>query len=230
MKQILYILLALSTLSACQQHELAEHEECILELDIVRAHMPVVATRAIDTDLAIIILDDKGEEYLRYPAGEVPNKIVLRPGLFAIRAYTDNQTTWHTANNGKGEGCYYASQLVQMEDDHTTRLTLSVPMTNYAVGVEFPDLFDELFTSYQLTLKSGSREVIIRDGENAYFSVADGGFTYALSVTNADGSSYEHSPTQVTDVENGKCYLLKYNYGFDTEPNAISIEIASDFK
>lgn len=230
MKRILYILLGVFTFTACQQNESPNHEDCVLELTIARDGVPVIATRAIDSDLAITILDDKGQEYLSYSAGEVPDKIVLNPGLFAIRAYTDNQATWHTANNGKGEGCYYASQLVQMEADHTTRLTLSVPMTNYAVGVEFPDLFDDLFTSYQLTIKSGSREVIIRNGEKAYFSVADGGFTYTLSVTNIDGSSYERPPTQVTNVENGKCYLLKYNYGFDTEPNAISVEIANDFK
>ena len=213
MKRILYILLGVFSLTACQQHELPEHEGCVLELDIVCAHVPVVATRAIDADLAVTILDDKGEECLHYSAGEAPNKIVLRPGLFAVRVYTDNQTTWHTANNGKGEGCYYASQLVQMEPDHATRLTMAVPMTNYAVGLELPELFDELFASYQFTLKNGSREVAIREGEEAYFSVADGGFTYALSTINADGVSNAHAPTEITSVQSGKKYLISYDYG-----------------
>ena len=213
MKRILYILLGIFTLSACQQHELPEHEECVLELTIVCADVPVVATRAIDADLAVTILDDKGQEYLRYSAGEVPNKIVLEPGLFAVRAYTDNQTTWHTANNGKGEGCYYASQLVQMEADRATRLTMAVPMTNYAVGLELPELFDELFTSYQFTLKNGAREVVLHDGEEAYFSVADGGFTYALSAVNADGVSNAHDPIEIASVQSGKKYLISYDYG-----------------
>ena len=213
MKRILYILLGIFTLSACQQHDLSGNEECVLELTLVRADVPVIATRAIDADLAVTILDGKGQEYLSYSAGEVPDKIVLEPGLFAVRAYTDNQTTWHTANNGKGEGCYYASQLVQMEADRTTRLTMSVPMTNYAVGLELPELFDELFTSYQFTLKNGDREVVIRDGEEAYFSVADGGFTYALSATNADGVSNAHDPVEIASVQSGKKYLVSYDYG-----------------
>lgn len=213
MKRILYILLGVFSLTACQQHELPEHEGCVLELDIVCAHVPTVTTRAIDADLTVIILDDKGKEYLRYSAGEVPDRIVLEPGLFAVRVYTDNQTTWHTANNGKGEGCYYASQLVQMEADRATRLTMSVPMTNYAVGVELPDLFDELFSSYQLTLRSGNREVVILEGEEAYFSVSDGGFTYALSTVNADDVSNTHEPVEVTAVQSGKKYLISYNYG-----------------
>ncbi len=220
MKRILYILLGVITLSACQQYVQHGQEECILELSVARADMPVVATRAIDEDLAITIFDDKGNEFLSYPAGEVPSKIIMKPGLFAVRAYTDNQNTWHTANDGKGEGCYYASQLVQMEADYQTRLTMSVPMTNYAVGVELPDLFDELFTSYQLALKSGSRETIIREGEKAYFSVADGGFTYTLSATNTDGVTYSYSPKSLTDVQIGKCYLLTYSYGFDDVPIA----------
>lgn len=213
MKRILYILLGIFTLSACQQHDLSGNEECVLELTIVCADVSVVDTRAIDADLAVTILDDKGQEYLRYSAGEVPNKIVLEPGLFAVRAYTDNQTTWHTANNGKGEGCYYASQLVQMEADRATRLTMAVPMTNYAVGLELPELFDELFTSYQFTLKNGSREVVLRDGEEAYFSVPDGGFTYALSAVNADGVSNAHDPIEIASVQSGKKYLISYDYG-----------------
>ena len=213
MKRILYILLGIFTLSACQQHDLSGNEECVLELTIVCADVPVVDTRAIDADLAVTILDDKGQEYLRYSAGEVPDKIVLEPGLFAVRAYTDNQTTWHTANNGKGEGCYYASQLVQMEADRATRLTMAVPMTNYAVGLELPELFDELFTSYQFTLKNGAREVVLRDGEEAYFSVADGGFTYELSAVNADGVSNAHDPIEIASVQSGKKYLISYDYG-----------------
>ena len=213
MKRILYILLGIFTLSACQQHDLSGNEECVLELTIVCADVSVVDTRAIDADLAVTILDDKGQEYLRYSAGEVPNKIVLEPGLFAVRAYTDNQTTWHTANNGKGEGCYYASQLVQMEADRATRLTMAVPMTNYAVGLELPELFDELFTSYQFTLKNGAREVVLRDGEEAYFSVPDGGFTYALSTVNADGVSNAHDPIEIASVQSGKKYLISYDYG-----------------
>ena len=220
MKRTLYILLGFFSLTACQQQTLLDQAECVLELSVSRVDAPMVATRSVDSDLAITILDDKGKEYLHYPAGEAPGKIVLKPGLFTVRAYTDNQNTWHTANGGKGAGCYYATQLVQMEADRATRLTMDIPMTNYAVGVELPELFDEMFASYQLTLKSGNREVGIQEGERAYFSLADGGFTHALSVTNTDGVTHSYAPRTFTDVQSGKCFLLSYSYGFEDVPIA----------
>lgn len=213
MKRLLYILLGVFALTACQQHAEQGVGECVLELDVVRANVPVVATRAIDADLAVTVLDAGGAEYVSYSAGEVPQKIVLEPGTFTVCAYTDNQESWHTANDGRGEGCYYASQQIEMEYDHFIRLTMSVPMTNYAVGLELPELFGELFTSYQFTLKNGTREVILRDGEEAYFSVADGGFTYALSTVNADGANNAHDFIEVDSVQSGKKYLISYDYG-----------------
>ena len=89
-----------------------------------------------------------------YPSGNIPNKIVLEPGIFTVCAYSENQSTWHTANEGKGEACYFASQQVEMRFEHHTRIVMSVPMINYAVGVELPELFENLFSSYRFTLKS----------------------------------------------------------------------------
>ena len=230
MKRILYILLSLVALAACQQLETPErqHGECVLELDIARAGRPSVVSRAIDEDLAITILDAKGDKYLYYPAGSVPKKIVLEPGVFTVCAHTDNQDTWHTANGGKGEACYFVSQQVEMEYDHRTRIALEVPMVNYAVEVGLPEFFDNLFSSYRLTLKSGEREVVIREGEKAYFATSDGGFTYALSVTNTDGVSHAHSPIWFFDVQSGKNYLLRYHYDSDATSGSVEIEISND--
>lgn len=216
MRRILYIFLGVFTLTACQQAILPERTkgECVLELDIACADVPVVVSRAVDTDFALRILDGSGREYLYYPAGEVPRRIVLEPGLFALYAYTDNQETWHTANDGKGEGCYYGGLLVSIEEDHTTRVTMSVPMTNYAVGMKLPEGFDDMFESYQCVLKSGNREVTISEEELAYFSVSDGGFTYALNTVNAEGVNNAHDPVGVYSVECGKKYLISYDYGF----------------
>lgn len=227
MKRILYAILVLIVYSSCQQHVLPEQSEdkCVLELNITRADVPTVSSRAIDAGLAVRILDANGKEYLNYPAGDVPSRIILEPGLFAVCAYTDNQETWHSANHGKGEACYYSSLLVKIEYDHTTRVSMSVPMTNYAVGVALPEKFEELFPSHQLTLKSGSREVVIQEGEKAYFSKSDGGFTHALSVTNIDGMTNSYLPRSFTDVQSGKCYLLSYSYGFDETPQNIRAEV-----
>ena len=230
MKRILYILLALVALTACQQFDLTERPsgECILELDIARAGKPSVASRAVDEDLSVTILNAHGEEYLYIPAGAIPKKIVLEPGVFTVCAHTENQATWHTANGGKGEPCYFASQRVEMEYDYHTRVSMSVPMTNYAVEVDFPEFFDDLFRTYQFTLKSGNREVVIREGERAYFNVADGGFTYSLSVINTDGISHAHSPIWFFDVQGGKHYLLRYYYDSEGTSGSVDIEITDD--
>ena len=229
MKRALYTILSILALVACQQSEhLQQGGECILELEVTRAGKPSVTSRAVDADLAVTILDANGEEYLYYPAGAIPKKIVLEPGEFTVCAHTDNQTTWHTANGGKGEPCYFASQQVEMEYDYRTRITMSVPMTNYAVGVGLPEFFDDLFNSHQFILKSGSREVAIQEGEKAYFDLSDGGFYYALSATNTDGVSHTHSPVWFFDIQGGKHYLLRYHYASEANSGDVDIEITDD--
>lgn len=225
MKRTLYTILALMTLASCQQYIQLGEQGCVLELDVARAETPVVVSRAIDEDFAITVLDANGQEYLHYPAGTVPDRVVLVPGTFTIVAYTENQDTWHTANEGKGEACYFASRQIVMEYDHFIRLSMSVPMTNYAVGLQLPEGFDELFSAHQLTLKSGSREVVIQKGENAYFNVSDGGFTHVLNATNTDGVTHSYSPKSFADVQSGKCYLLSYSYGFDDASQAARVEV-----
>lgn len=229
MKRTLYTILSILTLVACQQSEhLQQGGECILELEVARAGKPSVTSRAVDADLAVTILDANGKEYLYCPAGAIPQKIVLEPGVFTVCAHTENQKTWHTANDGKGEPCYFASQQVEMEYDSRTRITMSVPMTNYAVGVGLPEFFDALFISHQFTLKSGSREVAIQEGEKAYFDLSSGGFYYALSATNTDGVSHTHSPIWFFNVQGGKHYLLRYHYASEANSGSVDIEITDD--
>lgn len=229
MNRILYLLIIIA-LTACQQFDLPKQQGggCVLELDVERAHRPSVASRGADSDLALTIFDAAGELYLFYSPGTIPNKIILEPGKFTVCAHTDNLDTWHTACDGRGEACYFASQSVEMEYDQRTRLSLSVPMINYAVEVALPDLFDKLFDTYQFVLESGEREVIIREGEKAYFSVADGGFTYSLSVTNTDGVSHAHSPIWFFDIQGGKHYLLRYHYESGATSGSVDIEITDD--
>ena len=230
MKRILYFILIMGALVACQQQDNSELQggECILELEVARVYRPIVASRAIDEDLAVTILDSKGELYLYYPAGNIPRKIILEPGIFTICAHTDNQDSWYMANNGKGEPFYFASQQVEMEYDHHTRISMSVPMVNYAVEVDLPDLFDNLFSYHRLTLKSGNREVAVEEGEKAYLDSSNNGFYYALSATNTDGVSHSHSPVWFFDVQGGKHYLLRYHYDSEAMSGSVEIEITDD--
>ena len=217
-------MLGILILTSCQQqNEFLEQEECVLELDVACAHKPVVATRAIDTDLAVTILDATGKVYNRIAAGKVSNEIPMRAGTFTLCVHTDNLDTWPEANGGRGEACYYASAEVTMKPGERESLSMSVPMINYAVGLELPESFDELFTSHRLTLKSGVRDVVIREGEKAYFDVEDGGFTHALSVVNLDGVTHAYAPKVFVDVLAGKCFLLTYTYGYNEMPAKVDV-------
>lgn len=236
MKNLLYILFPILLAVSCQQEYILERTsgECVLELNLSRANRPDASTRAVDDDLAVSIFTS-GILYKYYPAGEVPSKIVLdilegEKKTFVIQAYTENQDTWQNANSGKGEGCYFAEQIIEMEYDEFKRLDMSVPMTNYAVSLELPPLFDVLFPYYTFSLASGNRNVSIRQKEKAYFDIKDGGFSYALQATNMDGATHSHSPIQFTDVESGKLFLLKYNYDSDATSGGIEIEITLDMK
>ena len=218
-------------LTACQQEPLQPSQgRGVLELDLQRVGRPTMTTRAVDNDLAVDILKD-GVLYegMHYAPGSVPRKIVLEAGTFTVRAYTDNQTTWKTSSD-KGEACYFAETTVVLEDDMVKRLTLAVPMINYAVSLQLPDLFDNLFRSYLFTLKSGGRTVTISEGEKAYFDPSDGGFSYALTATNTDGNTHSHSAINFTDVASGKLFTLRYNYDSDANSGGVDIVITDDME
>lgn len=234
MRKILYILISGLLAVSCQQEFIPERAsgECVLELNLSRTNRPDATTRAVDEDLAVSILTN-GSLYKYYPAGEVPDKIVLdilegEKKAFVVQAYTDNQDTWQSANNGKGEGCYFAEQTIELRYDEFKRLDMSVPMTNYAVSLELPPLFDVLFPHYTFNLTSGNRNISIQQKEKAYFDIKDGGFSYALQATNMDGATHSHSPIRFTDVQSGKLFLLKYNYDSDATSGGIEIEITLD--
>ena len=227
MKYPIYILLSIVLFTACQQDEVAPTGgKAVLELDLLHNGRPQMeVTRACDADLVVDILDANRAPYRHYDAGSVPQKIVLEPGTFYIQAYTDNQENWKSANDGKGEACYFQETSVEMEYDMVKRLQMRVPMTNYAVGLQLPDLWDMLFSAYTFRLKSGGRTVVIRQGERAYFDLADGGFSYALSATNTDGRTSSHSAISYLDVNAGKLYTLTYHYDSDANSGGIDIVI-----
>ena len=221
--------MCIALLTSCQQDDMTTATG-VLELELTRAGRPAVATRAVDDDLTVDILDDEGTLLNHYTPGTVPEKILLMKGSFRLRAYTDNQTTWQTANGGKGEGCYYAETSFSMDEDMVFRLKLDVPMTNYAVGLKLPQHFTSLFRTYTFTLTSGTRSVNIAEGEKAYFSLADGGFTYALRATNIDGNTHSHSAIEFPDVEAGKLFTIRYSYDSDATSGGVDIVITDDME
>lgn len=214
--------------AACQQDALQPTGQAILELELTRAGRPTATTRAVDEDLAVAIYDADGAPVDQYNAGEIPSKIVLEPGSFRIVAYTDNQSSWPTANSGRGAACHYGDTLITMEDDMVFRLRMEVPATNYAVGLQLPNRFNDLFRSYTFTLKSGTRTTTIREDQKAYFDIADGGFSYALSATNTDGKTSAHSAIDFPDVAIGKLFTVRYSFDSDATSGGVDIVITDD--
>lgn len=214
--------------AACQQDELQPTGQAILELELIRAGRPTATTRAVDEDLAVAIFYADGAPFKQYNPGEIPSKIVLAPGRFRIVAYTDNQSSWPSANSGRGAACHYGDTIITMENDMVFRLHMEVPATNYAVGLQLPNRFNDLFRSYTFTLKSGTRTTTISEDQKAYFDIADGGFSYALSATNTDGKTSAHSAIDFPDVAKGKLFTVRYSFDSDATSGGVDIVITDD--
>ncbi|MBQ5912520.1 MAG: DUF4493 domain-containing protein [Bacteroidaceae bacterium] len=228
-RTLLYIQLILLALTSCQSElPVPEQGNCYLELNLSRVGVAKRQTRAIDNDLALKILDNKGEIYVQYRAGNVPNKLVLSPGIFTVIAYTENQDDWTKANDGRGEASYYGSCQVEMAFDQTTYANLQVPMTNYAVSLALPEYFHDFFPSYTFSLNSGERHTKVKEGEKAYFDAEEGGFTYQLTATNTDQITHHTTPITYKKVESGKLYQMTYYYGTDDNSGGLDIEITDN--
>lgn len=225
------MLLQAVLLASCSQQELPARDGTTgtLCLSLSRQGVPQVATRAVDSDLALTLTRQDGSVYKTFPAGAVPSSIQVEAGVkYTLCAYTDNQDTWQTANSGKGEACYSGETTVTVGEDETVYCTYRVPMLNYAVTLTLPEFFDALFTSYTFSLASQGRETVyVMQGEKAYFAV-DAGFTYRLTATNNDNKTSSHSAIEYPDVEAGKLYNVKYVYGSDINQGGIDIEITDD--
>lgn len=228
-RTLLYIQLILLTLTSCQSElPVPEQGDCYLELNLSRVGVAKRQTRAIDNDLALKILDNKGDIYVQYRAGNVPNKLVLSPGIFTVIAYTENQDDWTKANDGRGEASYYGSCQIEMAFDQTTYANLQVPMTNYAVSLALPEYFHDFFPSYTFSLNSGERHTKVKEGEKAYFDAEEGGFTYQLTATNTDQITHHTTPITYKKVESGKLYQMTYYYGTDDNSGGLDIEITDN--
>lgn len=184
-----------------------------LSLNVTSYGRPCVATRAVDNDLTVDIIDEAGEEEtMHFAAGTIPEHVILTADkTYRIVAYTDNQDNWMEANEGRGEGCYRAETTVCLPINTVETVNLDVKMTNYAVALVLPDRFGEYFKSHALRLKSDGRVVSIEEGQKAYFAVK-AGFDYSLSATNTDDLTYSHINRSNKVVEAGKRYTLHYSF------------------
>ena len=231
---IIYIIgIMLLGFTSCSNEELAPSKKTgTLELVVSRHPLPSVSTRAVDSDLNVDVIDPTGEEATQhFAAGNVPAKIILTADKeYRIVAYTSNQNTWQTANNGLGEPCFLGETTASVEEDATVYVNYQVPMINYAVSITLPEMFADYFKSYTFTVSDGldgGRSVRIAEGQKGYFSAAKG-FFYELWATNTDERTSHHSPIEVEVVEGGKCYNIHYLWGTDINTGGIDIVITDD--
>lgn len=232
MKRIFFIILAAVFLASCSQEDTVSSGKGTLILRLSRENVPQVAssTRAVSPSLSLQILRPDGSVYQEYPAGSVPDKVTLEAGVvYTIKAFTSNQQTWQTANDGRGEACYYGETTASAGVDQVTVCSYQVPMTNYAVSFSLPEYFDMLFTSYSFALHTEERDVTLTQADvKAYFSVDDQGFTYQLQATNNDGKTSRHGTVDYSEVSAGKLYNVKYSYASDYNTGGIDIDITDN--
>lgn len=223
----------LLSFTSCSNEELAPARKTgTLELTVSHGLLPSVATRAVDADLNVDVIDPSGQEATQhFAAGYVPAKIILTADKeYRIIAYTGNQNTWQSANNGFGEPCFRGETTAIVEEDATVYVDYQVPMSNYAVTITLPERFSDYFKSYTFTVNDGldgSRSLQIKEGQKGYFS-AISGFKYELWATNTDERTSHHNPIEVEVVEGGKCYNIHYLYGTDINTGGIDIVITDD--
>ena len=187
----------------------------------------VAETRAVSNELAVTIVGAEGP-VATYAPGQVPDRIKLEPGSYELFAYTDNQETWEQDNEGRGSACHRGTTAFTITNDNVTYVNMQVPMTNYAVALSLPPLFEQLFVSHSLKLSCGGRTTSIRQGEKAYFDPAKGGFSYMLTATNNDQVTHSTATVMHREVESGKCYTLTYYYDTESNSGGIDIEIKDD--
>lgn len=231
MKHTALIISAAILMASCAQEEPVQQGRATLVLDLTRGDVPQVeVTRAVSQDLAIQILTPDGTVCQEYTPGTVPDKLTLEANVvYTVKAYTPNQETWASANDGLGEACYYGETTVEAVADETVYCRYRVPMTNYAVTVSLPEHFDEMFSAYVFTVHANGRDAVLRRSDaRAYFSVDTEGFTYRLQATNTDGAEFSSPTGTCTDVQNGRMYRVNYSYDFGRPSSSASINISDE--
>ena len=114
-------------------------------------------------------------------------------------------------------------------EDYITYCNYQVPISNYAVKLTLPEMFNDLFKNYTFTLKSNGRSTTIKEGEKAYFDTA-AGFSYKMEAINNDGEYKYHPFYDIDDVEAGKLFNIRYIYGSENSSGGIDIEITDDME
>lgn len=237
MKRVLHFFLLLPLLMACSNEDditMAEGEGRLVINNVVRqeiAKSSVHTRSAVDADLALEILDAEGNVYrgMQYVAGAaLPQTFSLIVGDYTLRAYTENQTTWTTDNDGRGSAIYEGEEHFGIEADWVTYVNLAVPMINYGVTYTVPEHFDEWFPTCEFTVGCGDRSCQLTTGQTAYFDPADAYFAFSLHLINSEGEEYDVELQTYDNPKAGIIYNVNLGFASDDDPTKLKIGISYD--
>lgn len=206
------ICLGLVGLFACQQEDLPSVGETgflsLENMTVEVANTESISTRAVDNDLYVEISsqDVTPEVTLKYnPGDNIPSKIELGAGRYALKIYNDTTLLDKTP-------VFYKDTIFDIEAGKVNYLSVEVPMINIGVRLALPEGFSNWFTTYSFTISDGNRSVSIANGETAYFTI-DQDISYTLSVTNNDDEQKTDSKAITKDqIAAGTIYVITYDY------------------
>ena len=218
MKHLIYPIITLFLLAACQQEELPSGNGVgYLSLeDITVQAANVVTTRAVDEDLCVKIND------VTYGPGKTPSKIDLTAGDYTLEVYNEAYTQYSFwTDDEKGEAVYYLSQQVEIEAGKVNYLRAEVPMINFGVRLKLPEGFDTVFPKNSFSVTVGSRTVSLNDGETAYFPHSESvSVSYTLSVTNTETEENDKTGSnnewENATIQPGTVYVITYDYATES--------------
>lgn len=192
-KKILYTILSVFLLISCQQENdtvlLREGFLSVSGIEVQSQTVAEVASRSTD-DIIWTVELWKGSEMLRtLSTEEMQNKIELDAADdYMLKVYSPNygvEKSW--TNEEKGEPVYYTEVPFVVKQGETTGLKVQVPMITFAVSLDLSEVLGDWLQEYSFTVTSGEREVLLLNGETAYFPHSEGiSFSYQLSITNSD--------------------------------------------
>lgn len=214
------ICLGLVGLFACQQEDLPSVGETgflsLENMTVEVANTESISTRAEDNELYVEISsqDVTPEVTLKYnPGDNIPDKIELGTGRYALKIYNDTTLLDETP-------VFYKDTIFDIEAGKVNYLSVKVPMINWGVQLDLPQNFADWFDeeNYTFTVKVGKagevKTVELKNEEIAYFPhSSDVTLSYQLDATNNDGESFNSGDIIYDEaLSPGTIYIITYDY------------------
>lgn len=214
------ICLGLVGLFACQQEDLPSVGETgslsLENMTVEVANTESISTRAVDNDLYVEISsqDVTPEVTLKYnPGDNIPSKIELGAGRYALKIYNDTTLLDETP-------VFYKDTIFDIEAGKVNYLSVKVPMINWGVQLDLPQNFADWFNeeNYTFTVKvrkAGEEKTVeLKNEEIAYFPHSnDVTLSYQLIATNTDGEHFDSEViTYGEALSPGTIYVITYDY------------------